>query len=234
MLTAHLKLDFKFDVFSLLEDLSRCEQESFTAHFNKADYEGEWTAIGLRTPGGKQQAIYAHDLHSESYRDTDLLKSCPYFKEVIKAIECEKESVRLLNLRPGSRIKEHTDYMLGYEDGVFRIHVPIKTNAQVVFRINGERVDMKPGECWYGNFNLPHTVENNGYSDRVHLVMDCIRNEWSDDLFERCGFEEDKNQPNDGHSREEILLIIEQLKRMDLPANEELIRQWQQRLNALD
>ena len=42
---------------------------------------------------------------------------------------------------------------------------------------------MRSGEAWYTNINLPHGVENNGTTNRVHLVIDCIRNDWSDALF---------------------------------------------------
>jgi hypothetical protein len=37
---------------------------------------------------------------------------------------------------------------------------------------------MKEGECWYHNFNLPHRVANRGTADRVHLVLDCVLNDW--------------------------------------------------------
>jgi hypothetical protein len=37
---------------------------------------------------------------------------------------------------------------------------------------------MKEGECWYLNFNLPHRVKNSGTADRIHLVIDCVVNDW--------------------------------------------------------
>jgi hypothetical protein len=33
---------------------------------------------------------------------------------------------------------------------------------------------MNEGEAWYLNFNLYHSVENNGRDERVHLVIDCV------------------------------------------------------------
>jgi quercetin dioxygenase-like cupin family protein len=37
---------------------------------------------------------------------------------------------------------------------------------------------MREGESWYVNFNLPHRVLNLGETARVHLVLDCVLNDW--------------------------------------------------------
>jgi aspartyl/asparaginyl beta-hydroxylase (cupin superfamily) len=81
-------------------------------------------------------------------------------------------------LKAGSAIKEHTDYKLAYADGEVRLHIPVATNPGVEFVLDGARVDMKEGECWYNNFNLPHRVVNRGSTDRIHLVVDCEINDW--------------------------------------------------------
>jgi hypothetical protein len=48
----------------------------------------------------------------------------------------------------------------------------------VRFFLQGRQVPMAVGEAWYLNVNLPHSVENTGDSDRVHLVIDAIVNDW--------------------------------------------------------
>ena len=170
------------------------------------------------------------EIGPQSRWDTELLQKCTYFKAIIDSFECEKISIRLLNLKPGSIIKEHTDYNLGYEDGIFRIHIPIITNEGVHFFVNHEEVKMLPEECWYGNFNLPHSVRNEGKTDRIHLVMDCLRNDWSDKLFAESGynFEAENVQPE--YSRETKLQMIEQLKLMDTEISREMILQLQKEL----
>jgi hypothetical protein len=45
---------------------------------------------------------------------------------------------------------------------------------------------MAEGECWYLNVNQPHRVENRGSADRVHLVLDCVVDEWLRALFARA------------------------------------------------
>ena len=230
MITAYLKMPFHFSEEMLLMDLEVCKNYNFTSHFNKNDYSGDWTSISLRSPNGEMHNIFALPENGEKYKDTELLQKCTYFKEIIDSFECEKESIRLLNLKPDSDIKEHTDYNLGYEDGIFRIHIPITTNENVHFFINSEEIKMLPATCWYGNFNLKHSVRNEGKTDRIHLVMDCLRNEWSDKLFAKNGynFEAENTQPE--YSRETKMQMIEQLKLMDTEISKEMILQLQKEL----
>ena len=42
---------------------------------------------------------------------------------------------------------------------------------------------MKEGEAWYLNFNLKHSVVNRSAEDRVHLVIDCVLNDWLREFF---------------------------------------------------
>jgi hypothetical protein len=37
---------------------------------------------------------------------------------------------------------------------------------------------MQAGETWYLDFNLRHRVANGGPEPRVHLVLDCVVNDW--------------------------------------------------------
>ena len=75
-------------------------------------------------------------------------------------------------MSPGSRIKEHRDHDLSVEDGAVRLHVPIRTSPEVDFILNGERVHMSEGECWYLRLSDPHAVYNGSGICRVHMVID--------------------------------------------------------------
>jgi len=87
-------------------------------------------------------------------------------------------SARLLKLAPGSCIREHRDYGLSMENGEARLHVPISSEDGVEFYLDGELMPMEPGECWYLDLDRPHRVQNLGRSDRVHLVLDCVADDW--------------------------------------------------------
>lgn len=175
-----VRLPLRFDSFRLQKDLSLIAEDLWTAHFNTQCYDGDWAGVALRGTSGATHPILA--LHSApdatEWDDTDAMKRCEYFNEVLAAFQCQLQTVRLLKLGPGTVIKEHCDHALGIEDGVARIHIPILTNPDVEFVLNNQRVVMKEGECWYMNFNLPHHVANKGRSDRVHLVLDCTVNDW--------------------------------------------------------
>ncbi len=91
-----------------------------------------------------------------------------------------------MRLAAGSRIKEHTDHELSFEEGTARIHIPVTTNDGVDFRLNGVRCTMPAGSSWYLRLSDPHSVANRGGTDRVHLVIDVGVNDWLAALFARA------------------------------------------------
>lgn len=223
------RLPFSFDIIRLRQDLETCRRTQWRLHYNQQDYVGNWTSISLRSASGKTEDAYALP-STRGFIDTPLLAQCPYFQEVIACFECPKETVRLLSLSPGSYIAPHTDPALGYAFGCFRVHIPIQTGKDVQFQVDGTDLVMQPGECWYANFDLPHSVRNSGSFDRIHLVMDCVRNEWSDALFAQVGydFEADERlkQPDAGTQRQ----VIEELRRMGTPTACQLADQLEAQL----
>jgi hypothetical protein len=172
------KLPFTFDPQRLKIDLEQIEPRDWIPHFNTSYYHGEWSVVALRSVGGVAAQIYPDPTAQGSFKDTHILARCPYMREVFATFECPLESARLLKLSAGSSIREHKDLNLAYEDGEVRIHIPIQTNEDVSFFLAGERLYMNEGESWYLNFNLPHHVENRSGSDRIHLVLDCLLNDW--------------------------------------------------------
>ena len=221
---AFLRLPFEFDVELLQRDFDTClSSPDWARHVNTRDYSGEWTGIALRSNTGHASDIVARP-SSDGYRDTPLLARCPYFRHVLQQFACEVESARLLRLAAGSRIKEHRDRNECYASGAFRLHVPIHTNPLVSFRVEGRVVPMKSGECWYADVDRPHDVANESASDRIHLVVDCCRNAWSDDVFRAAGYDfvEESRRRIDEQTRRRM---IEELRRMDTPVARQLIEQ---------
>ena len=70
---------------------------------------------------------------------------------------------------------------------------------------------MKMGECWYANFQLRHSVENKSSEPRIHLTLDCIRNDWSDKLFAEMGFDLNFSSEKNQYSEEMKQKIIAEL-----------------------
>ena len=153
--------------------------KGWKAHLNTRDYQGEWRVLPLRSPGGVVDNI-APDLMGTytSFMDTPLMDDCPAIKQLLNSLNCEVMSARLLNLKKGSVIKPHRDHELSFEHGQARLHFPTFTNPGIAFYVEGDEINMLPGECWYINANLMHNVSNNGETNRIHLVVDCEVNEW--------------------------------------------------------
>lgn len=177
-----VRLPFQFDAAQLLADLARVQPNEWLGHYNHKEYEGDWSIAPLRSVGGHPAVIHAVPLQADAnvYRDTPLLQRCPHFQAVLAQIECPLGAVRLMSLAPGARILEHSDHL---EPNEARLHVPIVTNSGVEFYIGGQRWPMQPGELWYGDFSQPHHVENKGDSTRIHLVVDCLFNEWLEGML---------------------------------------------------
>jgi hypothetical protein len=173
-----LKLPLTFDPKGLKADLDRISSGEWVRHFNERYYEGDWSGIALRAAEGASSQLYADPGKDEPVTDTPLLARCPSLQNALAALKCPVRSARLLKLGAGARIIEHRDYNLSLDDGEVRLHVAITTDPLVDFYLNGERIVMNPGECWYINANLPHKVNNRGNSDRVHLVIDCKVDDW--------------------------------------------------------
>ena len=179
---ASLKLPLAFAPDRLAAELDLIEPDDWVPHFNTAYYEGLWSGVSLRAVGGVAKQLYP-DPTATTFANTPILARCPYFQEVLATFQCPLEAARLLKLSAGSCIREHRDYRLGYEDGVIRVHIPIVTSPQVEFYMQGQKVVMQVGECWYLNVNVPHRVDNHSTIDRIHLVIDCIVDDWVRALF---------------------------------------------------
>lgn len=173
------RLPLHFDAKRLQTDLARIEPEEWIMHYNLDDYTGRWSVASLRSAGGSATMIYSSSL-VHICRSTPLLDRCPYFQEVLTTVACPMSSVRLMQLYPGSIIKEHRDSFETHEE---RLHIPIQTNPDVHFLLDGEPIVMEEGELWWLDFRQPHAVRNEGQLPRIHLVLDCHRNDWLNALI---------------------------------------------------
>jgi hypothetical protein len=183
--TRYLKLPFSFDIAQLQRELDALEGSHWIGHFNSGAYEGSWSCIPLRSVDGRMDHIMP--LEGSTFQDTVILAGCPYLRAVIDRFECEKTSVRLMSLESGGVIREHRDSGASLDDGVTRLHIPIRTSPGARFRIDGEEVHFSAGDTWYLNASCLHGVENRGPLARVHLMLDCVTNAWLEQVFREAG-----------------------------------------------
>ena len=180
-----IKLPLSFDVPSMQRDLHHLQSSDWIEHFVTQNYAGEWSVIPLRGPAGATHPvmmIYSDPTCTE-FADTPFLEQTTYFPHVFSALRCPVQAARLMKLSAGSCIREHMDLDLDAEQGTARLHIPVQTNDDVDFRLNGTRVVLREGECWYLRLSDPHAVDNRGQSDRVHLVIDTLVNDWLSEML---------------------------------------------------
>ncbi|MGL4599191.1 MAG: aspartyl/asparaginyl beta-hydroxylase domain-containing protein [Bacteroidia bacterium] len=226
------QLPIQFDATNLYHDLTKALQLNWSMHYNTKDYDGRWTSISLVSASGNETDTFA--LPATHFKETPLLLHCTYFKSILDQFLFEKETVRLMCLAPGSIIKPHRDRELAYRYGNFRLHIPITTDEQVEFIVDGKLLPMQIGTCWYADFDAVHEVKHQGTQERIHLVIDGIRNAWTDALFVQAGydFEAEKRQLENRHDEKTTLQIIEELERQNNPASAQLIEQLRSNLSG--
>ena len=88
--------------------------------------------------------------------------------------EVKVQQAMLTRLRTGTVIPRHRDRG-PLTAKTHRIHVPVITNTQCIFKVGDESMNLKAGEIWViDNVNRYHSVENLGNTDRIHLIIDAI------------------------------------------------------------
>ena len=173
-----VKLPVFFDPALLAQDMRALSAGDWIGHFLTDRYTGDWDVIPLRGPRSAIHPVMmiATTPGQKDFVDAPALAACPYFREVIESFGAEVRAARLLRLTPGSVLLEHTDHEYTDDDGTLRLHIPVVTNPDVVFLLNGTRVAMEAGTVWVLRLNDPHSVANNGREDRVHLIVDLVMN----------------------------------------------------------
>ena len=177
------KLDLTFDAARMAAELAALE--SWEPHFNPSYHRGEWSGVALRSNSPHILKLYIDETPSSPFYDTEAV--APYIRECVARIECEVRAARLMKLAAGAEIQEHRDAFVSLAHREARLHVPVVTNDATEFVVGAEIVRMLPGECWYLNVDLPHRVANRGATDRVHLVVDAVVNDWLRDAVKMAG-----------------------------------------------
>ena len=210
----YLKLPFQFDAVKMQQEVRLLNSGAWLQHYQVLHYEGDWSAIPLRSPAGKADNIIIAASGDIPYENTVFLDSCPYIETVLGNFKCPLLAVRLLKLSAGAVIKEHRDADLCFEKGEIRLHIPVITHDDVEFYLEKEQLHPGEGQCWYMNFNLLHSIRNNSNINRIHLVIDAVVNDWVRDQFATAAFKKEiADTPQ--YSPEVQLQIIAQLRLMN-------------------
>ena len=229
MTDAYHKLPLTFDIKRLQQDLALLQNGTWLEHINKGVHDGGWSALPLRAVDGEAGNAVVVEMNPECYQSTPYLKQSEYLQEVLASFDCTLVSARLMSLKAGQEIRRHTDMDLCFEDGCVRLHIPIQTHQDVTFLINDQPIHFGEGECWYMNANYPHQVSNDSAIDRVHLVIDCLVNDWLKELFVSTGYEKTVVQHKYGNvsiTDDNVLEMIAQLEQIGSETAIEMVNKY--------
>jgi hypothetical protein len=168
---------------------------NFQDHYSNYNKKKSWSALSLRGYSDDVTRIEKPIEMSDSWhkdhvgedfvlQDTYLREQFPEVEELLNWVDGDIQRIRFMRLAPGGgELERHTDQVDPESGGnigqVARLHFPIKTNDDVIFRswdTNGiaTSVNMKVGQMWYLDTRKPHTAVNNGTEERIHLVVDVV------------------------------------------------------------
>lgn len=79
--------------------------------------------------------------------------------------------VMLARMTAGGKILPHVDSKASYF--IHKIHIPLTTNPQTIFKVGDQTMHMKVGQIIEVNNKRHHSVINDGDTERIHLIFEC-------------------------------------------------------------
>lgn len=180
-------LQITYDTAKLEEELKIVENCYMPRFLD--DKSGTWTAIPLRNATGtdSQEGLELNNTlignNMLPCKNSPFLQQLPYMSSILEDIaiifNTEVGLVRLSNIHSQKKLFPHRDgevfdLNLGM---IYRLHIPIITDENVIFKINRKSYRLEAGVLYYTNVSKLHSVENNGSFDRIHLVIDVHAND---------------------------------------------------------
>lgn len=114
------------------------------------------------------------------YRDNDNDQLNPrkifdgYALEIVKSLPIRSKKWLITDQPPGTKLITHQD-----SPDKIRVHIPIYVDDTSNWIINNEEMFMEPGYAYIVNTTLPHSIENKGNKNRVHLYGKV----WTEDVL---------------------------------------------------
>lgn len=160
-----VKLPLSFDHLLLADEISQFDETDWRLH--PQGFAGNSSLILVSKNGEENDDV------TGSMQPASRLKKAPYIQQVMESFSTVIGRSRLMRLSPGASVNQHTDSHYFWRNHI-RIHIPIVTAPEVIFRCDQEQVFMKPGESWTFNNWRPHSVVNGSEHERIHLEIDVV------------------------------------------------------------
>jgi hypothetical protein len=173
----NFKFHGAFDVSKIAEHLSKYSSEWFVndSRQTKSPVHKETNSIFIYEHAIAWSPGDSYDLKVNDSQSVMI----GLLSEIIEKLELVHNGTvgkcLFIKLPAHKNVEKHKDNM-DYLGVVRRHHIAIETNPNVLFFVNDESKNMQVGECWEINNSRVHGVENNGETDRVHLLIDIMPN----------------------------------------------------------
>jgi hypothetical protein len=192
-------LPFNVVVSQGLIDLVTKYEDSMVAHYSTSnDLKNSWKGLALQgyTPKfqdlfkpeemekawQKKNSISPTQSYEKLLQETDIMVHFKYYlTELRKALPGKMHRIRILCLAPGGKVSRHSDKPIqtDLDEGkiIMRYHLPLVTNDNVkmkIWNLHGDLIEIKMevGYLYQFDSRKPHAVENDGETNRHHLVFD--------------------------------------------------------------
>lgn len=157
--------------FSSSDVTSKNHRTYWTRPYGKAN---QWD---LFNTDGKFDSNEGIGIKSVSLKKFHYMDEFPNLGNFINSFP-DKINFRLNLLKPGSGLGQHEEQIVEkYLKRPFlriRFHMPIQTNIHSNVFLDGEWFHYEEGKIYFFNNGCVHCAENNGTTDRLHLVWDCV------------------------------------------------------------
>lgn len=177
-----VKLMKNLDVQRLLSEVHQVEHH---CKWIERSSMKSWHAIPLRSYQGGitaqhvQHAGVHHYSNASLFKDTELMKYCPYINELINSLGAPLYKVRLMKMDAKKTLAPHTDTF--YFHNTCRLHIVVKSKPEVTMTVAKQKWHLEEGTMYFTNVLQLHSVQNDSNEDRIHVVFDV---EWCDKLNE--------------------------------------------------
>ena len=136
-------------------------------------------SIYVRGPLKMSQYYVLWDTGSYDYPCMEYLKPAlvPLMRPILEQLQVkEMGRVLIVNLKPSGHVKKHNDQGK-YADYYSRFHIVLKSNQFCSQTCGDQEQKFKVGDVWWFNHKEPHTADNIGDTDRIHIIFDCVLTE---------------------------------------------------------
>lgn len=147
-------------------------ENRFRQHNFKVHHQTNTLFLIWSRPGTIQNPLYSHF-------ENVLKPIMDFIKKFYGYSTHVWTNIIFAKLGPGDEVFSHIDVSKQLRNG-HRIHLPIETNDDVHFMIDGKLIHFREGQLFEFDNTRMHSVKNNGSTPRIHLIIDYFLQDFGD------------------------------------------------------